>query len=303
MRVHFVTEGTWIKYQISKWFVAECNEAAKDKHIFTRSHAKLPGADVYVYMCFNTFAVHPKSEKAKDICYVTHLHKHCFEEHVRDGGITKEKLLEADGWINMCQRYYDYLVKQGFPEERMAVIPWGIKTSLFNPKIKIGIFQNGEVEGKGTFFLKEFCEKFNDLNYFEFTFVGKGWESVISVLEERGVKYCDLTNANDITYMNDFPLLVKLNDYVLVPSLWEGGPMGYLDALASGKPVIAADVGFIKDIGGYYTLFEPGNVNQLIDIFRGLIGPTKARLDCVKRCDWSTIAPKFIAEVERIAKL
>jgi glycosyltransferase involved in cell wall biosynthesis len=268
------------------------------------SYEKFAGADVYVYICFNVFSIHKKSEKAKDICYVTHLHKHSFDNHIKDGGITKAKLLEADGWINMCSKYYDYLSKEGFPKERMSIIPWGINTNLFDSKIRIGIFQNGEVEGKGTFFLKEFCEKFEPLDYFEFRFIGKGWDSVISILEKRKVAYRNFSFPQyNLNYIDDFPALIKVVDYILIPSLWEGGPMGYLDALATGKPVIASDVGFIKDVGGYYALFEPGNISQLASIFEKIVNPVKTRLDCVKKCDWSVIAPKFITEVERIAAL
>ena len=297
MHIHFVVEGRWIKYQISQWFVSECNKAAADKHIFTMGHQKIENADVYVYNCFNHFMIHEKSENAKDICYVTHFHKHSFEEHIRDGGVSKEKLMQADGWIHMCKRYYNYMAKQGFPKEKMAVIPWGIDMELFNPRIRIGIFQNGEVEGKGLYFLRQFCELFKDIEYFEFLFVGKGWEPVLEVLNRKGIKY---ENILDATYLTDFPGLMKSVDYVLIPSLWEGGPMAYLDALACGKPVIAANVGFIPDIGGYYSIFEPGHMQQFLGIMYGLVGPVRNRLEHVKRCSWKKIAPLFIETIEKL---
>jgi len=260
-------------------------------------HQKIENADVYVYNCFNHFMIHEKSENAKDICYVTHFHKHSFEEHIRDGGVSKEKLMQADGWIHMCKRYYIYMAKQGFPKEKMAVIPWGIDMELFNPRIRIGIFQNGEVEGKGLYFLRQFCELFKDIEYFEFLFVGKGWEPVLEVLNRKGIKY---ENILDATYLTDFPGLMKSVDYVLIPSLWEGGPMAYLDALACGKPVIAANVGFIPDIGGYYSIFEPGHMQQFLGIMYGLVGPVRNRLEHVKRCSWKKIAPLFIETIEKL---
>jgi glycosyltransferase involved in cell wall biosynthesis len=49
---------------------------------------------------------------------------------------------------------------------------------------------------------------------------------------------------------NDTKQYYKMLDCVIIPSLWEGMPNVFFEALAYGKPLIATDVGGIRDIAG-----------------------------------------------------
>jgi len=60
-------------------------------------------------------------------------------------------------------------------------------------------------------------------------------------------------------------------DIVLIPSLWEGLGVVALEALASGRLVIASNTGGIKEIiedGKTGVLFEVGNVDELVEKIR-----------------------------------
>jgi glycosyltransferase involved in cell wall biosynthesis len=60
----------------------------------------------------------------------------------------------------------------------------------------------------------------------------------------------------------------KSIDYLLVPSIDEGGPMPVVDALAMGVPVIAPDVGWCWEFP--VIRYERGNTASLLAVMRGL---------------------------------
>lgn len=63
----------------------------------------------------------------------------------------------------------------------------------------------------------------------------------------------------------------KMIDYLIVPSLNEGGPIPVLDAIAMGVPVISGDVGWAWD---YPVIrFEKGNVESLREVLHKLSYP------------------------------
>lgn len=67
-------------------------------------------------------------------------------------------------------------------------------------------------------------------------------------------------------YRNDIPMVLKALDCFVLPSLSEGHPLALLEAMASGKMVIASDVGGIPEIlSGSDTGIRvvPGSVEEL----------------------------------------
>jgi len=75
---------------------------------------------------------------------------------------------------------------------------------------------------------------------FRFLFVGKDWGGELALAKAKGV---EVENFSDEIYANYQALYAK-TDFVLIPSMWEGGPMAIVEALAQGIPIISADVGW-----------------------------------------------------------
>lgn len=75
-------------------------------------------------------------------------------------------------------------------------------------------------------------------------------------------------------FRSDIPDILNAIDIYCLPSLWEGFPIGILEAMAMGKAVVASAVGGTKElindgINGLHV--NPGNINELADKLYDLI--------------------------------
>ncbi|HEX9743261.1 MAG TPA: glycosyltransferase family 4 protein [Nitrospiraceae bacterium] len=112
----------------------------------------------------------------------------------------------------------------------------------------------------------------------QFLFVGDG--ELRGAMEAEIVR-CELTKSFRLTgWRRDVPAIMRCLDVFVLTSLWEGLPRVYLEALASGVPVVgtrvdgAAEV--VRDgINGY--LFAPGDVQGMAErVLSLLANPTLA---------------------------
>jgi glycosyltransferase involved in cell wall biosynthesis len=81
-------------------------------------------------------------------------------------------------------------------------------------------------------------------------------------------------------FRRDVPACLGLFDIFVLPSLWEGLPMGLLEAMAAERPVVATAVGGSSEAvadGETGYLVEPRNVQQLADRLRTLINDPDLR--------------------------
>ncbi len=205
----------------------------------------------------------------------------------------------CDGIIHMAQRYYDRFVEQGwYRPEQMAVIRPGEVVDMPLKKIRIGICQRGEHVGKGAMFFPEVIEGLPDTikDGLKVIFCGKGWTD--------GGNYHGVTIAKypEDSWQNIF----YDSDYLLIPSLWEGGPMSLLEALAAGIPIIAADVGWVRDfynepVGDTFLLYPPGDVAELQRILTCLVQQHLDRRAVVEKMSYRRYAADVLAFFERIS--
>ncbi len=169
-----------------------------------------------------------------------------------------------DGIIHMAERYRAMFEINGlFLPERMIVLRPGEVAGQFPlKKVRIGICQRGEHVGKGRDFLPEVIKALPQeiKDGIELWFKGRGWSPLktdnpltalgppdrdaVYDFDYHGVQAMDMLSEDADSY----PAFYQSIDYLLIPGLYEGGPMSILEALATGLPVISSDVGWVREL-------------------------------------------------------
>lgn len=283
MKINIVTVSSgWILQIIAKKIHDELAQLC-DSSISTKPD---PFADVNYYVDIQNCYL-GKTNKI-DIGYFTHLHENSLKN-------IQPHWLSLDFIIHHNQRYFD-LFKNFYREDRMLVLGPGEPPKNFNlKKPKIGIFQRGTAEGKGVNFINDLINTDISKNY-SYLFVGKDWDSTVQKMKNLSmeVEYFNEENYNlYVKYYNSI-------DYLLIPSLWEGGPMSVIEALSMGIPIISSNVGWIgnKFIPEY--IYEPNNLKQLETILQEIIEPLKKRREQVENMSYSNYAKKLLNVCESL---
>ena len=96
----------------------------------------------------------------------------------------------------------------------------------------------------------------------------------------------------------------KASKIVVIPSRWDVSPITLYEAMASGKPVVASNIGGIPDLiddGKTGFLFEPENVDDLAKKIIMLLNDEKLREELgraakekAKQYDWNNIAERTV---------
>ncbi|TAK07834.1 MAG: glycosyltransferase [Candidatus Manganitrophaceae bacterium] len=151
---------------------------------------------------------------------------------------------------------------------KTSTIVNGVSVELFekkkeNPSLKkeIGIKEDEAVIGMVANFhkiknhlllLKAFNEVIKEGKRAKLLLVGQGFESIIdnaepeirSFIAENGLSEHVLT----LGYRTDVPALLGIMDIFCLTSFNEGLPIGLIEAMAAGLPVVGTDVGGIRDL-------------------------------------------------------
>jgi len=289
MKVHIVTEGNWIK----KFWSDKIIEYNDTEIEYSLSFQQKYGVDINFYVCYNMYLFWPKSQKPTlDIGYVTHIHKNDMQEHSRDIGIDFNRIREMDYYIHQSKRSMSQFTQFGFPPEKSCNLTSPIEIHKFYPTIVLGIFQNGGVDGKGLFFLNDLLTKY-DFKNFKFLFCGKDWESSFEIMKKRRIRYEHILYSPEHYHEVQQRTLYEKIDYLFVPSLWEGGPVAPLEAMASGVPIISSDVGLIPEFSVEY-MYEAGNTDQLISIMNKIEGTIIERRKKVEHLSYVNFNRKLV---------
>lgn len=93
-----------------------------------------------------------------------------------------------------------------------------------------------------------------------------------------------------------------------LPSIQEGFGIVFLEAMASGKAIVAANAGATPEVVGHGVLVQPDNEQALADAIESLYREPALRNSLgaagrqfVTRFDAPTVAELFIHEIERVA--
>ena len=103
------------------------------------------------------------------------------------------------------------------------------------------------------------------------TVVGDGPER--AALEGSASSLGLASRVDFLGFRPDVPRLMAAADAFVLPARMEQQPLVLIEAMASGLPVLATDVGGVGDmLGGHATLVPPGDVTALAKALIGLAG-------------------------------
>ncbi|WP_170112684.1 glycosyltransferase family 4 protein [Sphingomonas fennica] len=183
---------------------------------------------------------------------------------------------EVDHRVCMSRRYEHELVQAGFGD--ITTISPGVDLDHFVPKVRIGVVGRTYHTGRKG---EALVAAVMDVPGIEWRFTGRGWPG-------PSVHVPDGDMAN---FYNDL-------DYVLVPALYEGGPMCVLEALACGIPVIASDVGWMEDFP--HIKFDNGNAASLRLVLEDLVAQRRESRRFVEERNWQGWAASHDELFDRI---
>lgn len=214
---------------------------------------------------------------------------------------------KLDGIITMTKHHAAKLREHGYNGLIKQIVPGNFTHSFQMSPLKLLIVQRGTDAHYGQDFVLDLLDSLKPDVYLnlEFMIVGDGWEPTVMRMRQLGIGVEHWKDSELSTkYPESYQQCYDWCDFVFIPIHETGGPMCYLEAQACGKPVITADVGWVKDglvsgVSDY--VFAPGAKNELTLILRDIISIRKARRDEVKSFSWDKFSietVKFIAEVD-----
>lgn len=258
MRIDVITEGQWIKY-FWAFKIVETGHPGVEFRLRREPDTNNP-PDVNLWVDWNVFLHFPKS-KCLDVLYVTHIHENSPELHSRDMNLSFGRFFEADLFLHQSLRTIEQFEEIGFDPAKSFHLRNAIEADKFKPKITLGVIQNSGARGKGEFFFRELIYS-TDLSAFKFILVGKDYEMITQIMKQHNVEFEWIQLSPEEYRNSETSKIYERLRYLLVLSLFEGGPVALQEAVACCVPIISARVGQAPEYPADY-LFEPGDLNQL----------------------------------------
>jgi hypothetical protein len=238
--------------------------------------------------------------KALHVGMFTHL-------HTNDPRNFRQGWDQLDGVVHMASRYLEMFVEQcWYRRDQMALIRPGEVAADFPLKpVTFGVCQRGEHEGKGRDFLAAVIESLpvEIKAAMRLSFIGKGWLPDDEAGSGDAQAYHGVASYLWPEKRALYARWHQQIDYLLIPSLWEGGPCSLLEALATGTEVITADVGWVPELTrglqGIWT-FGAGNEKSLRAILTSFVGYHLDRRRAVEGMSYRKYAEDVLAFFEVI---
>jgi glycosyltransferase involved in cell wall biosynthesis len=157
----------------------------------------------------------------------------------------------AERHVCVSQSVAEFCKRRGFAAEKLVVIPNGIDLSLWNsisptdvsrwdisPGRKVLLYVGRLDPQKGLDALfRQLPRVFRELTEHDLLLVGDG--VLRQRLESLGASLGIADRVHFAGWQSDMSRIFAAADLVLLPSRWEGMPNAVLEAMASGKPVVA----------------------------------------------------------------
>jgi glycosyltransferase involved in cell wall biosynthesis len=181
----------------------------------------------------------------------------------------------------VAERHGRYLVdSEGFPPEKVRVIPNGIDINRFAPRPldadlraqwnigpddpTAGIVAALRPEKNHDLFLEMAQRVLRTTPQAKFLIVGDGAER--TRLEAKAGELGVTAAVRFCGNQSDVPKMLSLMDVVLLTSHVEAAPVSILEAMACGKPVVSTRVGSVSEMalhGETGWMVQPGDANDL----------------------------------------
>jgi glycosyltransferase involved in cell wall biosynthesis len=168
----------------------------------------------------------------------------------------------TDAFIGVAEPHAQHLVEsEGFPEEKVYVIPTGVDTERFralpdNPRLRrdlniaddapvVGIVAALRPEKNHALFLQAAADVLRRIPKALFLIVGDGPER--PQLEELARDLGVQPRIRFLGTRSDVPQILSLLDVFVLTSHNEANPVSILEAMSCERPVIATDVGSVRE--------------------------------------------------------
>ena len=211
-----------------------------------------PSASIQYYM---TYSRRQERVSPIEVAYFAHL-----EPDTK----TKERFFDVARAVEYCvchAELYARVLRDAGIETVTAISP-GVDLDRFVPRVKIGVVGRTYHTGRKG---ERLVAKVMDIPGIDWFFTGEGWPGPALEIES-----------------DRLPEFYRSLDYVLVPSLYEGGPMCVVEALACGTPVIAPPIGWVGEFP--HIEYETGNADDLRRVLREVVAErTRLRASVLDR--------------------
>lgn len=249
-----------IKSSDPGWILERMTQALAQRLPYvTTSNRTNPSAAIQYYL---NYTEHLGRVSPIELASFTHVDELMPEMKARYFQVARE----VDVAVCMAERYAAELRALGLRE--VHVIRPGVDLERFTPRLKVGVVGRTYACGrKGEALVAEVL----DTPGIEWHFTGSGWPLASRVLTEA-----------------EMPAFYREMDYILVPSLYEGGPMCVIEALACGTRVIAPPVGWVTDFP--HVAFRTGDAADLRRVLDAAVGEKLALRRSVEDVTWDNFA-------------
>lgn len=204
-----------------------------------------------------------------------------------------------------------YVVPNGFDISRFASLP--DKTAFKNRynlsgKIILNISRLAVSKGQ-KYLIKAFSQIIPDFPDLKLVIIGEDWGEMKNLkLLVKNLRLEDKVLLPGLVSAQDVLEAFSASEIFVLPSLAEGLPTVILEAMASGLPIVATDVGGVAEtLNGVGLVIRAANANQLAENMRKLLEDDELRKRCsklgrerVKRYDWPRVARDVVRVYEDI---
>jgi glycosyltransferase involved in cell wall biosynthesis len=220
-----------------------------------------------------------------------------------------------------------YLNQHQIKTEKVSVIYNGVDSDNFSPKISgeqikkkylihnsqliLAVGNGGILKGIVFVFLamKEIAKVMPNVKLMVVGIEPKYREQMISIIKRFNIQKNVILVGRVPNF--EMPQYYASSDVVILPSLQENFPIVALEAMSSGKPVIASRVGGIPELVSNNEngiLVSPGNVEQMVEaLSRLLCNPSlrnrmgdMGRKIVEEKFDWKKIGRLYLTEFEKL---